>query len=588
MTSPKSATKAVLENAAWQGIPGCRSAEIYPLLRKPDASCSNAFIVRTPAYLLVVDPGADAVQTAAILQVLRAQLAEKNRRVLVLLTHCHRDHAWACSTLGEQLDQATIHFLAQESGARALRERDPELTVAYLYKEAVPETAPFVSLLTQEDRDAGCARELVFAGGNLDPLVMHAACISASGEGNELAGQCLSADGADPLHVFHAPGHSPDSIALALGRLLFLGDLTLSANPGIAGICGWDRADLARSLAATASLVRERDIEICCPGHGNPLPTAKALAVLDNALGQTRALRDLARLDAQRVRYLKEYAASALAEASELLTVVGARIFALAHRLEQLGEAGEAQRILESLDAAAMDSYLTEFQQYAAAFGDAPLDMVLPLKGLQIFGRIEAALSGADLDGVVGVSLIRRARRLMAEFINTTQGLPAAAFSEPEDVNLVLAQALASVRPEKSLDKAMMASLEDPLAFARALSARMAAHSVLRNVELRLEAQIGIPQARISRDLLGDAVIMLLERMAAGGGRAFRVETGQDAANGKVRVRIAADRAMDFDECIPGHTLLLLRSSLEPFGASLRLDASAGAIMLEMPQARFG
>jgi hypothetical protein len=51
-----------LESHRRQPIPGCRESAIYPLLRRPDAACSNACIIQTSESISGIDPDADPGQ----------------------------------------------------------------------------------------------------------------------------------------------------------------------------------------------------------------------------------------------------------------------------------------------------------------------------------------------------------------------------------------------------------------------------------------------------------------------------------------------------------------------------------------------
>ena len=82
----------MLEDQRWQPVPGATGAEIYPFLRKPDVTCSNAYIIRTPGDVLIIDTGADAGQMDRILSLVEDLLREAPRPVTLFFTHCHADH----------------------------------------------------------------------------------------------------------------------------------------------------------------------------------------------------------------------------------------------------------------------------------------------------------------------------------------------------------------------------------------------------------------------------------------------------------------------------------------------------------------
>ena len=56
----------MLEEKKWQNIPGALQADIFPVLRKPDVICSNAYIIRTPQIIGFIDPGSLPEQMALL------------------------------------------------------------------------------------------------------------------------------------------------------------------------------------------------------------------------------------------------------------------------------------------------------------------------------------------------------------------------------------------------------------------------------------------------------------------------------------------------------------------------------------------
>ena len=128
----------MLINRIWQPVPGAQQAEIYPFIRKPDVLSSNAFLIRTPEAILLIDPGAIREQAVALHEIITGLIREKPRPVLVYLTHCHIDHSLLAAEFGPLKDLADIHAVVHEAGAKALRASDRRLTLAELYGRPYP------------------------------------------------------------------------------------------------------------------------------------------------------------------------------------------------------------------------------------------------------------------------------------------------------------------------------------------------------------------------------------------------------------------------------------------------------------------
>jgi glyoxylase-like metal-dependent hydrolase (beta-lactamase superfamily II) len=94
--------------------------------------------------------------------------------------------------------------------------------------------------------------------------------------------------GFGPFLALATPGHAPDHLALICGRVCFTGDAVLgegsvfiSPDPG--AVAGY--LDGLRGL-------RERELDVLCPGHGPPIwdPKAKLDEYIDHRLQRERLL----------------------------------------------------------------------------------------------------------------------------------------------------------------------------------------------------------------------------------------------------------------------------------------------------------
>src|SRR5262249_41902651 len=121
-----------IEANVWQKVPSATAIEIFPIIPKTNWICSNCFIFSAGDALVVVDPGANREQTRQISQVLTDALALARRPILVFLTHCHQDHSQEAGGL-ELPAGIEIKRFAHQVGVQAMKNRDLNLTVAYLY-----------------------------------------------------------------------------------------------------------------------------------------------------------------------------------------------------------------------------------------------------------------------------------------------------------------------------------------------------------------------------------------------------------------------------------------------------------------------
>jgi glyoxylase-like metal-dependent hydrolase (beta-lactamase superfamily II) len=91
-----------------------------------------------------------------------------------------------------------------------------------------------------------------------------------------------------PFEALSTPGHAPDHFALICGRACFTGDAVLGEG---SVFIAPDPGALAGYLAGLQRL-RERDLDVLCPGHGPPIwePQAKLDEYIEHRLQRERLL----------------------------------------------------------------------------------------------------------------------------------------------------------------------------------------------------------------------------------------------------------------------------------------------------------
>jgi glyoxylase-like metal-dependent hydrolase (beta-lactamase superfamily II) len=111
--------------------------------------------------------------------------------------------------------------------------------------------------------------------------------------GQTIVRQTASLGGGDHLEIYPARGHSPDSLCIRAGEVVFIGDLLAAANPMVAGISGWHRDDYLATLGQVRWLLEHLPIRFCYPGHGGVIPADKAREILVRLEQKTAALGDV-------------------------------------------------------------------------------------------------------------------------------------------------------------------------------------------------------------------------------------------------------------------------------------------------------
>jgi len=491
----------MLNDQQWQPVPGTAGAEIYPFLRKPDVTCSNAYLIRTSGEILLVDTGAEPGQMDRIMALVEDLLREAPRPVLLFLTHCHIDHCYQAIRDRRFRSLPHLCIAAEETGARALETGDAVLTVANLMGWEIEPLPVNLPLLAARDRET-----LETDGG----ITLHR--------------QQITLRSGDVLSIYHTPGHTHDSICIRLGECLFIGDLLFSASPGIAGVAGWDQPALLESVGRVRWILAHEPVSLCCPGHGRSIPATVMPALLDRLQGEAEKMAGIGAFDRERLADSLEHAVDLLQEANWIFAVLAGRLYALAYRLDDLGEAEEARRYLELLESDQIDGFLADFSRFVDEFNAGEkFEVQLVLKAVQVIQRIEAHFAGDRLDHVVDASLLRRAGRLLTDFMNTIMDYRDTAHLAAADLSMVLHDLTAGLLTPPFSDEAFIESADDPAAYRAELVSRLAYLPLFEGVDLAVDAGVPLPPVLIDRERFCDEVVGVLEDMAAAGAREIRL-----------------------------------------------------------------
>ena len=170
---------------------------------------TNCYILEdeTTHQLAVIDPGDEAERIQETLRQLGGQVK------YILLTHGHYDHTTAVPDLKKALPQAQVY-------------------------------------IHQADANG--------AGSALFPLAGQVEDLKSYDEGDVLPLGSLE------IQVMHTPGHSPGSVTLKVGDVLFTGDTLFCGSCGRTDLRGGSYAQIMQSLKRLGELEGNYHV---CPGH---------------------------------------------------------------------------------------------------------------------------------------------------------------------------------------------------------------------------------------------------------------------------------------------------------------------------------
>ena len=517
---------SLLINQIWQPLPGTRRSEIYPYLRKPDLLSSNSCLIRTPEQIILIDAGALAAQTADLGRIIKECHGERFRPVIIYLTHCHIDHSLQVTSHRQILPTASVWIAIQEKGAGYLTKGDPRKTIAELYGMIFPSMQPDIRLLTAQDRKRGALRRI-----NLSPdvLLMLQTEAVPTDLGRPLFRQTISTGGGDELEIYPAPGHSPDSVCIRVGEVLFIGDLLAAANPMVAGISGWHRDDLINTLQQVQWLLDNKPIRFCYPGHGGIIPADKARDILQRLQHKTCRLGDVTEMNEERLFQITDFALELIDEAEEVFSSIAGRLLYVAYQLEQLEEEAAADRCRTAMPMEQIDACLLEFRNLCRFLDAGKIRRVEFAHGaLHIVEKIKALFTPRPLSAILPQSLINRGTSLLLDFIGIANGYRNLEEFIPTNLNALIDDVVQTWQSNPHLDASIIDYADDYEKYLAALVLRIGHEPVANRPTLCFAPLDNIPLVRIAAARLFDTLLNFLEWLKQADPSSINIAMGID------------------------------------------------------------
>jgi glyoxylase-like metal-dependent hydrolase (beta-lactamase superfamily II) len=507
----------ILLNRQWQPILGTRHAHIYPYFRKPDVLSSNTFLIETPEQITLIDPGAMEDQSQEIEAIVRNLFLEKPRPLLIYLTHCHIDHAFHVPRYLAMRDRIPVWIAVHHNAAETIITGNPKRTIAELYGFDYPCFAADISLLPPSVRTFPTVREIHLPDQTRITIetVRLETTIDIPFYRKRLPLGC-----GEFLEWFPTPGHSPDSICLKIGQLLFIGDILAAANPMVAGISGWSQQDYIYSATHLIWLLENTDIAWCCPGHGDAISAPQVIEFLGKMRSQAAHLNDVAEMDARRLRNTTELALEILIEAEEVFSTIAGRLYYLAYHLENLEEAHLAQYYRQCLEADKIDECLLNLRLLVEDLRSGKkLEVEVAHRALGIVQKIRQLFDEEKLHSVIPTTLLHRANLLLMDYINTTKGCRNLEDIVATDLNQLMEDIILNIKKSPHDDDAILDAADEKEKFLSVLASRIAFVPLFQDIKITFTPQKPLPLALIASSRFADTLTDFLSLLTGRGCR---------------------------------------------------------------------
>jgi len=560
----------LLTPLTWQPVPGAGGAQCYPIIRKIDTISSNSYLIRTPDALLLIDPGGLAEQADHLASVIRECRKDHYLPLVVFLTHAHVDHFLSLCQSPALSDPTKSTIAIHEIGAISLAAGDRNVTQAAILGMEIAGVEIGLRLLSREGAATpGIPVTLTFPSGASITTIRD---MVSTASGAPTQRERITFGAGEGFEIYHTPGHSPDSICLRFGRMLFIGDLLFAANPGVAGLAGWSQESLVDSIDTLTPLIMGDEIDVICPGHGRVIPVATARTMLNSIRRDAVALRDIKELNTERSQTTAVFAEECLSHVSELFTIMAGRLYYVSYVIDELGEVDMAEHLGTLIKSDTVDALLEEFSAFSEEVRTGKQQPIhLALKAAQVIAKIERSFDGAALGRIIDPSLISRASRLIADYTTTLRGFsPPTEYSE-QNISSILEALIISHSVTACSDADFLSSADDNDAFVQILLARIGTPPLLKDVEVTFECPDPTLVAPIDHDRFCDLVTEMLEDLVGTGAENIRI-TAQKSGTAVVVTLAGTGIINSPDERDTG----FLRRACHDAGGSLACDCSGG------------
>jgi glyoxylase-like metal-dependent hydrolase (beta-lactamase superfamily II) len=504
----------MLKSNVLQPLVGTKGTKIFPYIRKIDLMSSNSFILSSEEQISLVDPGANVDQICHLIGEITSMFEEKPRPVVIYLTHSHLDHCFQLRYCQEIRNIGRILIAAQEKGAEAIENCDSKLTLSDLLGKKLAGISIDIRLLSNRDILVGGEKRLHIGGVEYAYLTRSIKIP----RGPILDSQIVTLGKGDQLEIYLTPGHSPDSICIRAGRVLFVGDLFFAPNPGVAGAYGWSQSDLLETIQKITWILEQKNLLLCCSGHGKVIDADTAWSTLREMYQDVLSLSGLEEITPKWARSTAAYAEDLMKELERLFTIITGRLAYISHVLEKLEEMDEAENWQSLIDAEQIDELFSQFNGFVMELqAGKKLDWDLVHKAGQTVGKLDRVFENRELRSVLNQSLLNRASRMLNDYAIIYRGFKPTYYVSNIDINTLIKEVLEYARYRHEKDAILDAETYEDYLWA--LKRRIAHINVFEKTALDFEEAQGLPLTRMDKERFVEAIIDILERLSSAGAK---------------------------------------------------------------------
>lgn len=454
------------------------NARIFPIIRKPDVSCSNVFILNIGDYLIVIDTGNRQDITNTVNSALCSKTIDREKPVIIIFGHAHFDHIYQ-GLVDRRIDAVgNTVYVCHAHAVKPLMDGDAGYIQSSLVDLPAPPFRIDIPLFSENPEEKIKIEEFLSGFSYIPELCTIQDTIS-------LRSIRLVFPDKQELIFWEVPGHSPDSMAIQAGEMIHVGDIPFATNPGVAGIVGYNPCELDKTLERVRWILKKRPVSVILTGHGNDITPAQLLKILDKSEKELKTNPQIGVLDRKRVDISMIHGMDLIDEAHRLIPVLAGRLMVLRYHLDELEEHEIAEKLAEIIRDDEIDQLLSNFNAFYKAYTEGKKkDLEVVLKTNQILQKIRLCLPKHEMEWIVSGTLLRRCESLCVDFLSTLQGIIPTATITALDPKSLISESQKQRITSRISDDELLESIDDEKAYQRNLLLRLSENQTHENADI--------------------------------------------------------------------------------------------------------
>jgi len=267
------------------------------------------------------------------------------------------------------------------------------------------------------------------------------------------------------------------------------------------------------------------------------IPAADALRMLAAVRADARSLDNIAEMEPDRAARTAAFAGDCMEQVNEIFTIMSGRLQYVSFILDELGESGIADQSSTLIRGDVIDELLEAFHNFAEEQRkglDVPIHRVL--KAGQVIAKLERTFNRDELPAIIDPSLVRRAGRLLSDYITMLRGFTPPSECSDCDLNTLTESVVTVLTVPPFTDDEVLSSADDDAAFSRILLARIGTPPLLADVEVTVLSEADPVQVCIDHEHFTDLLTYILEDLVGTGADRIEISTRHTGRNAIVTV----------------------------------------------------